>query len=203
METVTQPVEEFIETFVAAVKKLQYHDFIAHMQANYVNEAKINLGPNEYLVFADFSENYSCVCQDAVQAFHWNKVQATIHPFVRWKWKYCYLVIPECTKHDTVAVHQFQRKLVEFLTATFEQKPSKIIYVSDGCAAQYKNRKNFINLCYHMEDFGVQAEWHFFATSHGKSCADGIAGTLKRLATKASLQSLYENHILNSKQPAI
>ena len=26
------------------------------------------------------------------------------------------------------------------------------------------------------------------------------AGTLKRLATKASLQSLYENHILNSKQ---
>ena len=82
METVTQPVEEFIETFVAAVKKLQYHYFIAHMQANYVNEAKINLGPNEYLVFADFSENYSCVCQDAVQAFHWNKVQTTIHPFV-------------------------------------------------------------------------------------------------------------------------
>ena len=72
--------------------------------------------------------------------------------------------------------------------------------MSDGCAAQYKNRKNFINLCYHMEDFGVQAEWHFFATSHGKTCADGIAGTLKRLATKASLQNLYENHILNSKQ---
>ena len=40
----------------------------------------------------------------------------------------------------------------------------------------------------------------FFVTSHGKTCADGIAGTLKRLATKASLQSLYENHILNSKQ---
>ena len=71
METVTQPVEEFIETFVAAVKKLQLcHNFIAHMQANYVNDAKINLGPNEYLVFANFSENYSCVCQDAVQAFH-------------------------------------------------------------------------------------------------------------------------------------
>ena len=41
METVTQPVEEFIETvFVWAVKKLQHYDFIAHMQANYVNEAK-------------------------------------------------------------------------------------------------------------------------------------------------------------------
>ena len=153
METVTQPVEEFIETFVAAVKKLQYHDFIPHMQANYVNEAKINLGPNEYLVFADFSEIYSCVCQDAVQAFHWNKVQATIHPFVCYYrdgsgniLSKCYLVISECTKHDTVALHQFQRKLVEFLTATFEQKPSKIIYVSDGCAAQYKNRKT-LSIC--------------------------------------------------------
>ena len=30
--------------------------FIAHMQANYVNEAKKILGTNECLVFADFSE---------------------------------------------------------------------------------------------------------------------------------------------------
>ena len=72
--------------------------------------------------------------------------------------------------------------------------------VSDGCAAQYKNRKNFINLCYHMEDFGVPAEWHFFATLHRKSAADGAAGTLKRLATKASLQHANENQILNSRQ---
>ena len=203
METITQPVEEFIETFVKALKKLQYHDFISKMQANYVSEAKENLGPNECLVFADFSENYSCVCQDAVQAFHWNKVQATIHPFLCYYrdgsgnvLSKCYLVISECTKHDTVAVHQFQRKLIDFLSATFEQKPSKIIYVSDGCAVQYKNRKNFINLCYHMDDFGVPAEWHFFATSHGKTAADGVAGTLKRLATKVSLQNLYENHTL-------
>ena len=97
------------------------------MQANYVNEAKINLKRNEYLVFADFSESYSCVCQDAVQAFHWNKVQATIHPFVCYYrdgsgniLSKCYLVISESTKHDTVAVHKFQRKLVEFLTVTFE-----------------------------------------------------------------------------------
>ena len=92
-------------------------------------------------------------------------------------------MIFECTKHDTIAVHLFQKNLIQFLTDTSERKPSKIIYVSDGCAAQYKNRKNFINLCHHMEDFGVPAEWHFFATSHGKSAADGCASTLKRLVT--------------------
>ena len=45
----------------------------------------------------------------------------------------------------------------------------KIIYFSDGCAAQYKNRYSFINLIHHYEDFGLKAEWNFFATSHGKN----------------------------------
>ena len=38
------------------------------------------------------------------------------------------------------------------------------------------------------------------ATSHGKTAADGVAGTLKRLATKASLQHPDGNQILNAKQ---
>ena len=96
----------------------------------------------------------------------------------------CYLIIVESTVHDSVSVHLFQKKLIAFLTETFNNKPSKIIYVSDGCSAQYKNRKNFANLCHHMEDFSAAAKWHFFATSHGKTAADGIAGTLKRLAAK-------------------
>ena len=44
----------------------------------------------------------------------------------------------------------------------------------------------------------MPAEWHFFATSHGKSAGDGAGGTLKRLATKASLQHTYKDHILSA-----
>lgn len=50
-----------------------------------------------------------------------------------------------------------------------------------------------------MEDFGIQAEWHFFATSHGKTASDGAAGTLKRLTTKGDLHRPFENHILSPK----
>ena len=46
----------------------------------------------------------------------------------------------------------------------------------------------FLNLCHHNEDFGMDAEWNFFATSHGKGPCDGLGGTVKRLAAKASLQ---------------
>ena len=108
-------------------------------------------------------------------------------------------MVSESNKHDTVAVHLFQKVLIEFLTNKIE-KPQKIIYFSDGCAAQYKNRKNFINLCHHEQDFGMSAEWHFFATSHGKGACDGVGGTVKRLAARASLQRPYRDQISTPRQ---
>ncbi len=30
----------------------------------------------------DFSENYTFIIQDAVQGYHWNNDQVTVHPFV-------------------------------------------------------------------------------------------------------------------------
>ena len=36
----------------------------------------------------------------------------------------------------------------------------------------------------------------FFGTSHGKSACDGIGGTIKRLATNASLMATEKTHIL-------
>ena len=50
-----------------------------------------------------------------------------------------------------------------------------------------------MNLCYHKEDFGVPAEWHFYATSHDKGPCDGIGGTVKHLAAKTSLQRAYHS----------
>ena len=78
----------------------------------------------------------------------------------------------------------------------FATKPNLIYYYSDGAASQYKNRLNFLNLCYHESDFGIKAEWHYFATSHGKSACDGVGGTVKRLAARASLQMIYNDQIM-------
>jgi hypothetical protein len=35
------------------------------------------------------------------------------------------------------------------------------------------------NLVNQKNDFGIAAEWHFFATSHGKSPCDAVGGTTK------------------------
>ena len=91
-------------------------------------------------------------------------------------------------QHDTVAVYLFQTKLTDFLKTALPFNPKKTFYYSDGAASQYKNRKNFVNLCKHKADFGIEAEWHFSATSHGKGPSGGVGGTVKCLAARAGLQ---------------
>lgn len=203
LETMQCPTDEFVEVFCKKIMQLRTHDFIAAQQAEFMKMKKAGLAPGEVVVIGDFAENYSFVLQDAAQGFHWNNSQASLHPFVCYyrpdadsELKHLsYVAISDSLTHDTVAVHLFQTRLMHHLKATIGNV-SKIFYFSDGAASQYKNRKNFINLCHHHGDFGVEAEWHFFATSHGKGPCDGVGGSVKRLAARASLQRPYDGQIM-------
>ena len=111
------------------------------------DQCKSSLKPGALVAFADFSENYAFVLQDAAQGFHWNNAQATLHPFIAYLREsnaseishLNFVVISECLHHDTVAVHLFQRKLISFFQDRLSIIPVKIIYFSDGAASQYKN----------------------------------------------------------------
>lgn len=41
--------------------------------------------------------------------------------------------------------------------------------------------KELLNIYHYLGDFGVEAEWRFWATFHGKNSFDEV-GTIKRLA---------------------
>ena len=47
---------------------------------------------------------------------------------------------------------------------------------------------NFLSLVLHYETHGIECEWHFFASCHGKSACDGLGGTVKKLARYACLK---------------
>lgn len=198
--------DEFVEYLCNKLADLIPHSFFATQQSSYFATCKSNLKESEVVVQADFSENYAFILQDAAQGFHWNNSQATIHPFVAYFTHHkeerhiSFVVISDCLQYDTVAVYLFQRKLIEFLKLALPFMLKKIVYFSDGAASQYKNRKNFINLCHHYSDFAVEAEWHFSATSHGKGACDGLGGTVNRLAARASLQRPYEQQIMTPLQ---
>ena len=205
LQEVVESEDEFVDTLSTAVIKLLRHHYVSQKQSRAFKVAKESLDVKSAVLVGDFAENHSFLVQDAAQGFHWDNSQCTVHPFVLYfkdssgaigHKSYCF--ISDCTKHSTAMVHTFQKVLIPVLK---ENHPSltEIIYFSDGCAGQYKNRFNFINLLYHEADFGVKAQWNFFATSHGKNACDGIGGTLKRSVTRASLQRPYTDQILTAK----
>uniref|UniRef100_A0A0L8GGA7 Uncharacterized protein n=1 Tax=Octopus bimaculoides TaxID=37653 RepID=A0A0L8GGA7_OCTBM len=138
LENISKSTNDFVEKFCQKLNALKVHNFIAKEQSKFCTSRKESLSEGETLVIADFSENYSFILQDA------NKAQATIHLFV------CYykqnndmtninvVIISDCVKHDTVAVHFFQKKnLIDFLRSK-AFNINKIIYFSDVAASQYK-----------------------------------------------------------------
>ena len=149
-----------------------------------------------------FAENYSFVIQDAVQGFHWNN-QATIHRLViycsgnnavRYELNFLnFVVISESPTHNSVSVHCFLKRLLTFLGSKLTVM--KVYYFSDGAASQYKNKNYFVNLAFHCRDFNIEAKWHFFTTAHGKGPCDGVGGTVKHDATRASLKRPLEGQI--------
>ena len=77
-------------------------------------------------------------------------------------------MISDHLTHNTAAVNEFQHVLIGHLKQKISVPIEKVLYFSDGCKAQYKNRKNFSYIASHESDFGMPAEWHFFANSHGE-----------------------------------
>ena len=83
LQSVVDSVENFIDSLCSSVDKATDHQFIAKSQSSYLCSTKDSLKPNESAVnLLNFVVNYSFVCQDALQSFHWERSQATQNPFV-------------------------------------------------------------------------------------------------------------------------
>ena len=188
-------VECFVDNLIEKIEALTTHHFISKQQSKYCRELKLNLPEDVILLQGDFSQNYSMITQNSTQGSFFNPPpQATLHTFLAYVKsggkivKHSMCVFSDSTLHNTVAVFSFLKVVIPYLRA-MHTSLKKVIHFTDGAASQYKNCKNFTNLLFRKENFGVEGEWHFFATSHGKGPCDGIGGTIKRLARRASLQN--------------
>lgn len=195
----------FIETFCKNIDSLATHTYIASEQYKYVVAKKNNLKPGELLVQMDFAENFSFIVQNAVQSYHWSNQQSTIHPIVIYYKNNLdkienlnFVIISEVLNHDATAVHIFITLMMQF---AFEKIGilKHITFCTDGAGSQYKNRFNFLNMCYLKEEYGTDTEWVFFASGHGKGPCDGVGGIVKRLARDESLRKGYQNTINSPK----
>ena len=205
LSTITTTYDEYKEALITMIDDLTKHSYLAKCQAKFLKAKKEELSANEGIVLGDFAENYQFLIQDEIQSYHWSKEYCTLHPLVLYfrgpsgnieHESFCF--ISDDNTHDTSFVYKLQTIFLEHLKLK-HPNIDKLYYFSDGCGGQYKNYKNFMNLCMHEHDFNIKAEWVFFATSHGKSPCDGIGGAVKRHVAKRSLQRPINDQILDYK----
>ena len=158
--TITESKADFIDNFSGQVIKLTRHSFTAKAQSLYMKELKTTMRPQDDVILqGDFVENFSYVVQDEIQSFHWENKQATLHPFVA----YCRFadgtfehrnicVVSDTREHSSVTVYAFLSVVIPYLQTEFPHV-KKIHYFTGGCAGQYKNKNNFVNLCHHEDDW--------------------------------------------------
>ena len=101
----------------------------------------------------DFAENYSFFVQDAIQGFHWNNSQATLHSFVVYfdnegKTESC--IISDHMPHNANFIHAFTYHMIE--TSNYCYLKLNIVIISDAALSQY----NLTNLMYHE----LEHQWH-------------------------------------------
>ena len=103
---------------------------------------KENLNFGMLVIVLDFAENYSFLVQDAAQGFHWNNLQAKIHPFVIYyvdgSGKIAhksYACISDHKTHNTVTVFSFWKHFHEHYLSKEFPCLRKVFYFSDGSVA--------------------------------------------------------------------
>lgn len=176
-------LEDVIHTMANQMQHYMRHCFVKRVQSLHFEGIKTSLQDKEdtVLLQVDFAENYSVLFQDEIQSAHWAHQQITIFTAVAW----CkcgsksLVVVSDETNHGKYAVWSFLSAIIKRLQQEYPQMKCLKIF-TDGCAAQFKNKFTLTNLTFMIEEFGLTADWSFFATSHGKGAVDGVGATVKR-----------------------
>lgn len=186
-------VVTFIECFTSQLIFLKWHHYVWKSQRNFICGLKSSLPLDTVLFHCDFAENYTVVNQDEIQAAFFSPSQFTLHTAMVYystdgvPGSKSYCVLSNYNKHDTIAVHSFIKPVFDDLKS-FKPEIKNVIFLSDGAASQYKNRKNMSALCKFKKIHDLNVEWHFSASCHGKGAVDGIGGTIKRILRDASIR---------------
>lgn len=183
--------DEFAAHFSNLLNNFLPHYYTTAKQKEYLSLRKTSVATNEATVYADFAENYKVTVQNEIQSHHFARKMVTVHPVVIYFRENGELqhrtlvVVSPVIEHNFVLVYCCLQRLFQFISTHLPQI-KKIFMWTDGAGQQYKNKFNFANITFIKEDFDMDIEWHFHASSHGKCACDGVGGTIKRAVYRYS-----------------
>ena len=134
------------------------------MSSQFHESQKKSLKANGVIVLADFAENYQFLLQDEIHSYHWSKEYCTLHPVVYNTILFVSsLMITTVTK---ILFVRYKQSLLITLERTFQKGIRSFTYLT--ALLNFRRIVKTLSICVITMD----AEWIFFATSHGKSLCD-------------------------------
>jgi hypothetical protein len=175
-------VQDVIEMIGDSFEYFKLHKYLEKTQLQYFRDIKRTQGLDEAFIIEDFSEKFSAFSQNEIQSAYFTRVPISLFTaivYVGQEKPISIVIFSDERSQNKEQVFTYNQKIIQYVKDLHPQV-KKIRFGSDGCGGQFKNRFNFGNLLHGKEDFEAELEWHFTPTSHGKSAADGLGGTVKR-----------------------
>ena len=144
-----ESIDSAIRKFKSTITKLKHHMYVKHVQFNYYNNIKNNLGKSDLLVHVEYSESYENKQQHEIQSAYFGHTTFSIFTAC------CYLpdsednlvsesitVTRELPDHSRSTAIACVSKVIENVRENHQYLPLRInVFVwRDGCAAQFRSR---------------------------------------------------------------
>ena len=171
--------------------KFFWHSFVKERQATSYNGSKskaMEPDSNTCLLQMDFAENFTCTWQDEIQSAHWKQTQITVYTVMVYHrvQTLSYVIASDYREHEKTVVAAFTSQIMDVIKS--EMSTVEVVDVwTDGPSSQYKNKYIFALLFRLQEHHGMQIQWNYFATSHGKGPNDALGGNVKRMAHRLTM----------------
>ena len=164
-----------IRVLTMYIIKFAPHHLIKLRQAAEFRPMKDGLDDADVLLHFNFTENFSCSDQEAIQSAYWCQSQVSIFTVAVYRKDSdpeMHALITDLTDHTKTTIVVY----LEYLLNIYAVYGSNILLWSDGPSNQFKNRfmARFMEMS--EEKHAPNISWNFFATSHGKGAVDGVGG---------------------------
>ena len=139
-------------------------------------------------IATDFAENYTCTRQDETRSAQWKQRQVTVYTVMVYHrgQNLSYIIVSDYCEHEKSAVTAFTSQIMDVIKS--EMPSVEVVDAwTDGPSSQYKNKYIFALLFKLQEIHGLQIQWNYFATSHGKGPNDALGGNVKRMAHRLNM----------------
>lgn len=147
------PKHTFVEQLLKDLQLFRCHVQRVQSQYREIRRLRENLPAGEILLWMDFAENYTCASMEE-----------------------------DVISHNATAVYDILKKIIPIIKEDYPvTKKINYMYLTDSLTSQYRNKTIFQVLVDHETDFGMQAQWNYLESGHGKGPCDGLGASVNEL----------------------